>query len=197
VPVSRSALPPPWLRNLPNALSAARLLAGPVLIALALTQRERTFTVLLIAALVTDVLDGWLARRFGLQSAIGAMLDSAADVVTLVCAAFGIAAFHHDVWQEHGVAIGTVLFAWGLECMLAWLRYGRLSSFHTYASKAAGYALGFFIIALFAFGFQPWLFYSAVALSIASTCEELLLLWYLPQWQADVRGLCWVLRRRN
>jgi CDP-diacylglycerol--glycerol-3-phosphate 3-phosphatidyltransferase len=69
-----------------------------------------------------------------------------------------------------------------------------LSSFHTYASKAAGYALGFFVATLFAFAFVPWLFYTAVTLSLISVGEELLLLWRLPIWRADVRGLWWVMR---
>ena len=182
------------LRQLPNALSLARLLASPVLIALAAFQHERAFAILLVAALVTDILDGWLARRLRLQSQFGAMLDSAGDVTTLLAAATGIAVFHADVWQQHFVAICLVLGGWFLECALALLRYGRLSSFHTYASKAAGYALGFFVAALFAFGFMPWLFYTAAGLSLISTAEELLLLWKLPQWRADVGGLWWVLR---
>jgi CDP-diacylglycerol--glycerol-3-phosphate 3-phosphatidyltransferase len=182
------------LRHLPNALSLARLLAAPVLVGLALAHHEQAFTILLIAALITDVLDGWIARRFQAQSPLGAMLDSAGDVTTLLAAAIGIAVFQPDVWREHIVAIGLVLGGWLVECALAVIRYGRLSSFHTYASKAAGYALGFFVAVLFAIGFLPSLFYIAVVLSLVSTFEELLLLWRLPTWRADVRGLWWVSR---
>jgi len=172
----------------------ARLLAAPVLVGLALSHYERTFTWLLIAALASDILDGWIARRFKLQSRLGAMLDSAADVTTLLSAAFGIAVFHPAVWREHELAIELVLGGWIIECALALLRYGCLSSFHTYASKAAGYALGFFVATLFAISFIGWLFYLAVALSVLSTAEELLLLWQLPAWRANVRGLWWVVR---
>lgn len=182
------------LRNVPNALSLARLLAAPVLVGLAAFDYQRVFAVLLIAALVTDILDGWVARRFGLQTTAGAALDSAGDVATLVAAAVGIACFHPEVWHRHGIAIGAVLGGWALVCALALRRYRRLSSFHTYLSKAAGYALGFFIAVLFVFDFVPWLFYLAVGMSLASCAEELALLWRLPQWRADVRGLWWVMR---
>ena len=182
------------IRNIPNALSMARLLAAPVLVGLAFARREGTFTVLLIAALARDMLAGWLARRLQLQSPLGAMLDSIGDVTTLLAATVGIAIFHTDVWYEHQIGIGFVIGGWLVECVLALLRYGRLSSFHTYASKAAGYALGFFVAALFALGFVAWLFYAAVVFSLVSTTEELLLLWQLPQWRTDVRGLWWVLR---
>lgn len=185
------------LRHVPNALSTARLLAAGPLVVLAWLRLEHAYTVLLIAALLSDILDGWLARRLALQSRLGASLDSAGDVTTLACAAIGLAVFHADVWREHAFAIGAVLAGWVIECALALLRYRRLSSFHTYASKAAGYALGAFVIVLFGFGFVAGLFYAAVALSIASTLEELLLLWRLPEWQADVRGLYWVVRAQS
>jgi len=41
------------------------------------------------------------------------------------------------------------------------------------------------------------MFYVAVALSLVSIAEELLLLWRLRQWRADVRGLWWVLREQS
>jgi CDP-diacylglycerol--glycerol-3-phosphate 3-phosphatidyltransferase len=185
------------LQQLPNALSLARILAAPVLIGLALMQYERAFAAILIAALVTDILDGWIARRLQLQTQFGAMLDSIGDITTLIAAAVGIAAFHPAVWQHHFVAICAVLGGWAFECACALLRYGRLSSFHTYASKAAGYALGIFIAVLFAIGFVSPLFYAAATWSLLSIVEELLLLWRLPQWRADVRGLWWLYRERS
>ncbi|HEY2394650.1 MAG TPA: CDP-alcohol phosphatidyltransferase family protein [Rudaea sp.] len=184
-------------RQLPNLISAARLVAGPVLIGLALARVEDAFRWLLIVALVSDIADGWIARRFGLQSRVGAMLDSAADAMTLLSATAGIAAFHPEVFREHGTGIGLVVGGWILVSVFALLRYRRLSSFHTYASKAAGYALGFFLAALFLYGFVTVLFFAALLLSICASVEELALLWHLPVWQADVRGLRWVLRERR
>jgi len=182
------------LRHLPNALSAARLMAAPVLIGLAAAHQETAFAWLLVAALVSDVFDGLLARALHVRSALGATLDSAGDVTTLVSAACGIAVFHPEVYADHALSCWLVLGGWALVCIAALVRYGRLSSFHTYASKAAGYALGFFIAALFLVGFIAPLFHLAVVLSVASSAEELLLLRRLPDWRADVRGLWWVMR---
>ena len=187
-----------WLvRQLPNLLSCGRLLAGPVLIVLALVHAEMAFTWLLIGALVSDIADGLLARALKLQSKLGAMLDSAADVVTLVCAALGIGVFHPQVFEQHLAGCAAVIGGWSVVCVVALLRYRKLSSFHTYTSKAAGYALGFFLAALFVFDFSALLFYLAVGLSVISSAEELALLWQVPSWQSDVRGLWWVLRARR
>jgi CDP-diacylglycerol--glycerol-3-phosphate 3-phosphatidyltransferase len=185
-----------WLGQLPNLISAARLLAGPLLIGLALAHAESGFRWLLITALLSDIADGWVARAFGLQSKLGALLDSAADVVTLVSASVGIAVFHPEVFRDHRAGCAIVLGGWFAVSVFALLRYRRLSSFHTYASKAAGYALGLFLGGLFLTGFVAALFYPAVVLSVIASAEELMLLWYLPQWRSDVRGIWWVRRER-
>lgn len=185
------------LRQVPNALSIARILASPVLVVLVRNGQESLFTWILILALFSDIADGLIARLFSLQSRLGALLDSVADTLLLFAALYGIWVFHPDVAADHIMAGALVVGAWLTENMAALLRYGRLSSFHTYLSKIAGYALGIFVGVFFLFGFQPWLFYLAVGVSVIGNCEELVLLALLPTWRADVRGLWWVLRERR
>ncbi|MEO1766504.1 CDP-alcohol phosphatidyltransferase family protein [Thiobacter aerophilum] len=72
--------------NLPNVLTTLRVTAAPLLAwALLTRQLELAFWVFVAAAL-TDALDGWIARRFGLLTPYGAVMDPLADkLVTLVC----------------------------------------------------------------------------------------------------------------
>lgn len=185
------------LRQLPNVLSAARIVASPVLVALAAVGALPAFTWLLVLALLSDIADGLIARVFRLQSQLGALLDSVADTLLLFASLYGIWTFHADIVEEHAVAGLVLVGAWVTENLAALLRYGRLSSFHTYLSKAAGYLLGIFIGVLFVFGFEPWLLYLAVGVSVAGNLEELILLALLPEWRADVRGAWWVMRERR
>lgn len=185
------------LRHLPNALSIARILASPVLVGCAATGNERAFTWILIPALLSDIADGLIARIFRLQSPLGAMLDSTADLLLLLAAFYGVWVFYPDIVADHAVAGALVIGAGLLEAAVALLRYGRLSSFHTYLSKAAGYLLGILIGVWFVFGFQPWLLYLAVGVSVLGSLEEMVLLALLPTWRPDVRGLWWVLRERR
>ncbi len=187
---------PAW-RHAPNAISAARIAAAPVLAILATSGRREAFTVLLVCALLSDILDGWLARRFALASRLGALLDSVADAALLLVALYGVWRFHPEVLERHRVAGFVLLGATLLEHAVALLRYGRLSSFHTYLSKAAGYALGFCVGLGFLVGFTPALVYAAVGLAVLGTLEELALLAVLPEWRSDVKGLAWVLRERR
>jgi phosphatidylglycerophosphate synthase len=184
-------------RHLPNALSITRIAAAPVLVALAATGHAALFTWVLVPALLTDMADGLVARLFHLESQLGAMLDSVGDMLLMLAALYGIWAFHPYVLTEHSLACGLLVGAWLVEATVALLRYGRLSSFHTYLCKIAGNLLGFFVGVLFIFGFQAWMLHLAVAVSVAGSIEELALLALLPRWRADVRGIWWVLRERN
>jgi phosphatidylglycerophosphate synthase len=185
---------PRWLRPVPNLISAARLVAVPFLLALAFSRREHAFGVLLVIALASDVIDGMIARAFSLTSQLGARLDSLADALLLPVAAYGVWVFHPAVARDYRGAFALVLVLWIGEYVAALLRYGRLSSFHTYLARVAAYALGIFVGGLFVFGFVAWLMALAVVLAVAASLEEFALLWLLPKWHANVKGLWWVMR---
>lgn len=188
---------PGLVRQLPNALSGVRIAAVPALVILAATGHERLFTWVLIPALLTDIADGLIARIFSLESRLGAALDSIADSLLLFAAVYGIWIFHPEVMGQYPLLCGLAVGLWLLENLLSLWRYGRLSSFHTYASKVTANLLGLFVGVLFLFGLKPWLLYVAVGASILSSLEELVLLGMLREWRADVRGLWWVLRSRR
>src|SRR6202795_500433 len=71
-------------RHIPNVISAIRiLLVAPIAVALADRQLVTTILLFGVAAL-SDAADGFLAKRFGWQSELGAVLDPAADKLLLV-----------------------------------------------------------------------------------------------------------------
>ena len=76
--------------NLPNAISLSRLVLTAVFIGATLV--DATFGPWLalaafVVAAISDFVDGWLARKLGMVTAMGKLLDPLADKV-LVCAAF-------------------------------------------------------------------------------------------------------------
>lgn len=186
-----------WLRHVPNALSTARIAAAPLLLLLAFAQQRAVFTWLLVPALLTDLVDGWIARTWHVESRRGAFLDSVADSLLLFAAIVGVWRFHPQVITGHAVLCGTMIALWVLENVAALLRYGRLSSFHTYLSKTAGYLLGIYVGVLFVYGHAPWLLQLAAGLGIVASLEEFVLLALLPTWRTDVGGLWWVLAERR
>ncbi len=77
--------------NLPNALTVLRIFLIPLLIAALfstrLPNREIYATAIFLAAAITDLLDGYLARRRGQVTTLGMLLDPIADKL-LIAAAF-------------------------------------------------------------------------------------------------------------
>lgn len=68
----------------PNLLTLLRILMVPVIVVL-LNDHEYAYALLIFTlAGITDGLDGWVAKTFNLQSAMGAMLDPIADKLLLV-----------------------------------------------------------------------------------------------------------------
>ena len=68
----------------PNLITLARILSVPVLV-WAIASGEMLIAFLLfVAAGVSDLVDGFLAKRFGMTSEIGAYLDPLADKVLIV-----------------------------------------------------------------------------------------------------------------
>jgi cardiolipin synthase (CMP-forming) len=82
----------PWLRQVPNVVSSIRIaLAIPIAVTLVHHQYMATLA-LFGAAAASDVADGFLAKRFGWQSRLGAVLDPAADKLLLATVFITLAA---------------------------------------------------------------------------------------------------------
>ena len=123
-------------QSLPNILSGLRLVLG-VPIALAILQRATGIALLLLLlACVTDILDGWLARRFGWQTRLGAFLDPAADKI-LMGLTFMVLAWssHVAVWLAVLVVVRDLVIAGGA---LAYrVRFGPFDHAATWLGKAS------------------------------------------------------------
>jgi CDP-diacylglycerol--glycerol-3-phosphate 3-phosphatidyltransferase len=85
-----------------------------------------------------------------------------------------------------------------LQTIFAVARYGKISSFHTYAAKTAAILQGIFLLLLFFIDEPVYpLCYITAAITAIELLEEIILVWMLPQWRTDVKGLYWILRRRE
>jgi cardiolipin synthase len=145
------------LRYLPNLICLGRIaLIWPILAALAVHDYGWAAVCFAIAG-VSDLLDGWLAKRFGWTSALGRWLDPIADKCLLVTV-FVVAAWDGLVprWLTAVVVARDVLIALGALTYIAWL--GPLEGRPTFASKLntlvqLAYLLG--ILMFKASGFPP------------------------------------------
>lgn len=83
--------------NLPNLISLARLLLVPVTIWLIISGRYGAAFWVLVAAGISDALDGFIAKRFDQRTRVGALLDPAADKAMLV-SVYVTLGMAHQLW---------------------------------------------------------------------------------------------------
>lgn len=89
------------LAQVPNALTVVRLALIPVFVLLLLTADEGSSwpaAVVFAGAGVTDQVDGWLARRWGVESAFGKVADPLADRLMIDAAVVGLFAAGRLPW---------------------------------------------------------------------------------------------------
>jgi cardiolipin synthase (CMP-forming) len=138
--------------TVPNILTYGRILAVPIVAGLLMlgdnTSRWVALGIYVLAA-VTDFLDGYLARKWQQQSALGRMLDPIADkvlvaVVLLVLAADGILSGGH-MWAAIIISAREVLVS-GLREFLGELRVSvPVTKIAKWKTTAQLFAIGFLI----------------------------------------------------
>jgi CDP-diacylglycerol--glycerol-3-phosphate 3-phosphatidyltransferase len=181
--------------TLPNLLSASRFAFAPVLLYLAWNGEASAFLLLLGAVLLTDVADGYLARRLGQVSELGGRLDSWGDLATYLSGGVCIWWLWPELVRREGAAVLTVVVSYTLTMTVGFLRYRRLTSFHTWGGKVSAVALGIGALVLL-IGDSPWLLRLAAVVVVLSDIEELAMMWVLPEWQPNVPSLWHALRHR-
>ena len=70
--------------SIPNLITLARILLVPVVVWAIASDQMRLAFLLFLAAGVSDAVDGFLAKRFGMASELGAYLDPLADKALIV-----------------------------------------------------------------------------------------------------------------
>ncbi len=104
---------------LPNFITVLRLFLVPVIVWLIVTDELfGAFLVFLVAG-ITDALDGFLARRFGWHTELGAYLDPVADKALLMSVYAALGFYHYlPAWlvilviSRDLLIIGAVMLSW-------------------------------------------------------------------------------------
>lgn len=181
-----------------NSITIYRVIASLILLYLLITGQPEIFKWFLAVSFFTDAIDGALARRFGVASVLGARLDSIGDDLTVAMGVIGLFVFKFDFIIQHIYWLLLLVILFVIQVVSAYRRYGTMTSFHTYLAKLAAVCQGVFLILAF-FLAEPggFLFFLAIAVTALDLIEEIILVYRLPEWEANVKGLYWVCQKKE
>ncbi len=91
--------------TIPNMLSVVRLCLIPFITTTYTRGFEIAALILVVASGVTDLLDGFIARRFGQISDLGKILDPLADKLTMAAVVFALLLRHPQIWLIMAVLV--------------------------------------------------------------------------------------------
>jgi cardiolipin synthase len=122
--------------GLANWLTLLRILLIPVFVSLLVYRRPGPALVVFAVAALTDLLDGWVARRWHDQSTLGAFLDPMADKL-LLTASFVTLTYLKVLpfWIAAVVISRDAILVLG--ALLVYMLGGRIRPRPTWAGKAA------------------------------------------------------------
>ena len=174
--------------GIPNLVSATRILIAPVLFVFAFRQMEAWFLGALIFSGLTDVLDGFLARKLNQITALGAHLDSWGDFVIYSTMAACAWILWPELTDEVLFHYALILFSFLLPAWVGLVRFGKLTGYHTWSVKIAVFVTFAGYVALYA-GLAQWPFVLASWLCVIAGAEEILITLVLRRERTDVRSL--------
>lgn len=181
-----------------NGITLYRIIAAPFLLALLFTKQYEIFKWLLGVSFFTDLIDGFLARKYKVTSILGTKLDSIGDDLTVLVAMIALFFLKFAFIKQHIIIFIMLLMLFLVQTTYAFIRYGKMTSFHTYLAKTAALLQGIFLLLVF-FTDEPnlILFYTAAIVTMLELTEEIILVSLLPRWQANMKGIYWVFKNKK
>lgn len=173
--------------QLPNLISVLRLGTAPALLWLAWYGYARAVLVALVVSFASDVLDGYLARRLGQTSALGARLDSVGDFAIYVTIPLVGWWLWPGIMGREAPYFIAVIASTILPPVFGYGKFCTITSYHTWAVKLAAFLVGGSVILLFA-GWSPWLFRLATPVSVYAALEQIAITFVLPTSRSNVRS---------
>ena len=181
-----------------NGITLYRVIAAPILLVLLFTKQYDIFKWLLGVSFFTDLIDGYLARKFKVTSILGTRLDSIGDDLTVLVGLIALFVLKLEFIKQHVIIFIILLVLFLVQTTYAFIRYRKMTNFHTYLAKTAALLQGVFLILIF-FSKEPSLilFYAATVVTMLELTEEIILVRMLPQWKANVKGVYWALKNKE
>lgn len=160
------------LKHVPNALTIARFILIPFILTSLINDNYILTFIFLTLSGLTDVLDGYIARKFDLISNFGKLIDPLADKSTQVAILTTLALKELiPIWMiivvflKEFIMIAGASFLYGKELVVSSKWYGKLATVLFYVAIVSSLAIKYFNIS---FQFDLYIYYLALGFTIFS-----------------------------
>lgn len=185
------------LLTIPNLITSYRLLMIPLILYFAFSGQEKLFAIFIVINLVTDWLDGHIARWFKMETELGAKLDAFADNFTYVEVFIGLFLFKMDDLRPHMISFIIFIVMLVSTVIVSLIKFRKFPSYHLYSTKIGGYIEGAFFICLFTLGFYAPLYYFMVVWAVLAAIECIIIDMLVPEMRSNIKGLYWLIKERR
>ena len=176
------------LLNIPNSLSLFRIIAAPFLLLSGWFDMPNLFFILFGLMLLSDVLDGIIARILDQTSDLGARLDSYGDILTYLTTPLAAWWLWPDVIKEELYYIIAAIVIYILPAIFALLKFGKLASYHTWLTKISAVLMSAGVVMLLGFE-NNLLFHIAIYFLVIEMVENILITIILPKQKSDIHSI--------
>lgn len=185
------------IRYFPALCIGYRFCAGPILLWAAWQGYTTLFVTVFVLAVLSDIVDGMVARKLEIVTATLREADSRADLCLYLCVIAAIWHVHPDVLVAFRVPLAFAVASQCLQWFTGLIKYGRLASYHSYSAKLWGISLAIATVSLFAYDYAGIPFLATLVIGTLHNLEEVAMTSILPDWTFDVKTLqdAWQIRR--
>lgn len=182
--------------NLPNLISLTRILMAPVLFYFAFTQQPYWYIGVLLFAVFTDVLDGFLARILSQITPMGARLDSWGDFIIYSTMAVCAWILWPDIILREKLYFIIIVLSFTLPVFISLIKFHSVSSYHTWSVKFAVAITVISYVLLFT-GLLDWPFRIAALFCLYAAIEEIAITLLIQQELVDIRTVWQALKYKK
>lgn len=176
------------LLNIPNSLSLFRIIAAPFLLLTGWLEMPTLFFILFGLMLLSDVLDGIIARMLDQTSELGARLDSYGDILTYLSTPLAAWWLWPDVINEEFSYIIAAIIIYILPAFFSLIKFGKLASYHTWITKLSAVLMSIGVVMLLGFE-NNLLFHIAIYFLLIEMVENIAITVILPKQKSDIHSI--------
>jgi CDP-diacylglycerol--glycerol-3-phosphate 3-phosphatidyltransferase len=151
------------------------------------------FLLILAISLLSDMLDGYFARKLKQVTELGARLDSWADMATYAMMVAGLYALWPTVFEQQFFYLVAASVSYILPVVIALCRFGDFPSYHTWGAKLAALLIApaFYLLLL---NDEQFFFRAVIIFHVVVALEEIAITFALKKSETNVASILTLLR---